>query len=176
MGRSNRNQTFERAQWHQADCDHSCRASHLESAAGLWHSASFRDYGPAKGGQQTFEQVNISERLFTLSDKEYQQCSVSHIACGSSRAADGKRMSLNVEEIGGSLTVQHYVEDIAEKQHCLIISTSDVFASGNRTTVQVVWKLIAKPLSDITCEFTNVVLVHTTDDYENFIGKKRHNF
>jgi hypothetical protein len=58
MGRSNRNQTFERAQWHQADCDHSCRASHLESAAGLWHSASFRDYGPAKGGQQTFEQVH----------------------------------------------------------------------------------------------------------------------
>jgi hypothetical protein len=65
----------------------------------------------------SFEQVNISEWLFTLSDKEYQQCSVSHIACGSSRAADGRRMSL-IEEIGGSLTVQHYVEDIAEKQHC----------------------------------------------------------
>jgi hypothetical protein len=57
MGRSNRNQTFERAQWRQADCDHSCRASHLESAAVLWCSASFRDYGPAKGGQQTFEKA-----------------------------------------------------------------------------------------------------------------------
>jgi hypothetical protein len=117
------------------------------------------------------EQVNISEWLFTLSDKEYQRCSVSHIACGSSRAANGKRMSLNVEEIGGSLVVEHYVEDIAEKQHCRVASTSDVFANGNRTTVHVVWELIAKPLSDIGCAFTNVVLVHTTDDYENFLEK-----
>jgi hypothetical protein len=46
-----------------------------------------------------------------------------------------------------------------------------VFASGNRTTVQVVWELIAKPLSNITCEFTNVALVHTTDDYENLLEK-----
>jgi hypothetical protein len=121
--------------------------------------------------QAPLAQVNISEWLFTLSDKEYQQCSVSHIACGSSRAADGKRMSLNVEEIGGSLIVQHYIEDIAKKQHCRVISTSDAFANGNRTTVQVVWELSAKPVSDITCEFTNVVLVHTTDDYENFLEK-----
>ena len=71
-----------------------------------------------------FEQVNISEWLFTLSDKKYRQSPVSHIACGASRAADGRR-SLNVEEIGGSLTVQHCVEDIAH----------------------------AKPLNDITCEF-----------------------
>jgi hypothetical protein len=45
--------------------------------------------------QAPLQQVNISEWLFTLSDKEYQQCSVSHIACGSSRAADRKRMALN---------------------------------------------------------------------------------
>jgi hypothetical protein len=66
----------------------------------------------------------------------------------------------NVEEIGGNLTVQHYVEDIAEKQLCRAISSSDVFANGNRTTPHVAWELIAKPLSDITCEFTNVVLVY----------------
>jgi hypothetical protein len=119
--------------------------------------------------QAPLEQVNISEWLFTLSDEEYQQCSLAHIACGPSRAADGKRMSLNVEEIGGSLTVQHYVENIAEKQHCRVISTSDVFANGNRTTAHVVWELIAKRLSDITCELTNVMLVHTTDDYEHFL-------
>jgi hypothetical protein len=119
--------------------------------------------------QAPLEQVNISDWLFSLSDKEYQQCSVAHIACGASRAADGKRMSLNVEEIGGSLVVEHYVEDIAEKQHCRVISISDVFARGNRTTAQVVWELIAKPLTDTTCEFTNLVFVQTTDDYEDFL-------
>jgi hypothetical protein len=121
--------------------------------------------------QAPLDQVNISEWLFSLSDREYQQCSVAHIACGSSRAADGRRMSLNVEEVGGSLVVQHYVENIAEKEHCRVISISDVFASGNRTTAQVVWELIAKPLSDTTCEFTNLVFVHTTDDYEDFLEK-----
>jgi len=57
MGRSNRNQTFERVRWHQVDCDYGCRASRLESAIALRNSASFRDYGPANGGQQTFDQV-----------------------------------------------------------------------------------------------------------------------
>ena len=55
MGRSNRNQTFERARWHQVDCDYGCRASRLESATALRNSASFRDYGPANGGQRTFD-------------------------------------------------------------------------------------------------------------------------
>jgi hypothetical protein len=36
---------------------------------------------------------------------------------------------------------------------------------------RVVWELIAKPLSDTTCEFTNLVFVHTTDDYEDFLEK-----
>src|SRR5258706_2151795 len=60
MGRSNRNQTFARAQWRQVDCDHGCRASLLESATSLRNSASFRDYGPSKGGQQTFDQVHVA--------------------------------------------------------------------------------------------------------------------
>jgi hypothetical protein len=115
-----------------------------------------------------FDQVDIPEWLFNLSDFEYQRCSVSHIACGSSRTVDGKRMSLNVEDVGG-LVVQHYVEEIAEKSHCRLISTSDVFVQGNRTTVAVVWELVARPLSEDACEFENVVLVHTTDDYESFI-------
>ena len=38
-----------------------CRASLLESATALWHSASFRYYGPAKGGHETFERTILSE-------------------------------------------------------------------------------------------------------------------
>ena len=62
-------------------------------------------------------------------------------------------MSLNVEEIGGSLVVEHYVEDISEKQHCRVISTSDVFVQGSRTTVHVVWDLSVTPLTENSCEF-----------------------
>lgn len=74
-----------------------------------------------------------------------------------------------LEDVGG-LAVQHYVEDIAEKSHCRVISTSDVFVQGSRTTVNVVWELIARPLNESTCEFENVGFVHTTNDYENFIA------
>jgi hypothetical protein len=78
-------------------------------------------------------------------------------------------MSLNVEEVG-SLVVQHYVEDIAEKLHCRVISTSDVFVHLQRTTVNVIWELMARPLHETVCEFENVVLVLTTRDYERFIA------
>jgi hypothetical protein len=78
-------------------------------------------------------------------------------------------MSLNVEEVG-SLVVQHYVEDIAEKPHCRLISTSDVFVHLQRTTVNVIWELMARPLHENVCEFENVVLVLTTRDYERFIA------
>src|ERR1700722_15435422 len=69
MGRSNRNQTFERARWHQVDCDYGCRASRLESATALRNSASFRDYGPANGGQQTFE----PKRIYAVGDENSER-------------------------------------------------------------------------------------------------------
>jgi hypothetical protein len=55
---------------------------------------------------------NRHERL----DHEHQDCSPAHVAAGFTTAPDGKRMSINVEVIGGSLMVQHYVETLAQRQ------------------------------------------------------------
>jgi hypothetical protein len=74
------------------------------------------------------EKVDLADWLFGLSDAEYQRCSPAHIAAGTTRSEDGKRMSINVEMIGGSIVVQHYVEDIAEKHHIRLISLSDTFS------------------------------------------------
>jgi hypothetical protein len=118
-----------------------------------------------------FDRVDIPEWLFTLGDAEYQRCSVSHIAAASSRNAEGKRMSLNVETVG-VMMVQHYVEDLAEKQHCRVISITDLFfPEQGRTTCQVTWELIATSLTETTCELENVVLVHATPDLEAFLQK-----
>jgi hypothetical protein len=38
-------------------------------------------------------------------------------------------MSINVEIIGGSLMVQHYVETLARRDHLILDSESDVFHS-----------------------------------------------
>ena len=80
------------------------------------------------------QKIDIPTWCFNLSETEYQGCSPAHIAAGFTTAPDGKRMSINVETIGGSLMVQHYVETLGQKNHLILDSTSDVFtpaADGN---------------------------------------------
>ena len=118
-----------------------------------------------------FESIDIPEWLFTIADAEYQGCSVNHIAAASSMRADGKRMSLNVEHVG-VMMVQHYVEKLAEKHHCRVVSITDLFfPEKGRTTCQVTWELIATPVTSDTSQLENVVLIHTTPDLENFIAR-----
>jgi hypothetical protein len=46
-------------------------------------------------------------------------------------------MSINVEILGGSLMVQHYVEESGQPDHLRLVSTSDVFTPAGRTKVGV---------------------------------------
>ena len=117
------------------------------------------------------EFVDIPTWLFNLPDAEYQRCSPAHIAAGFSLSDDGKRMSLNVEVIGGSLMVQHYVEDVGEKDHCRVISTSDVLTPTGRTKVRIIWELSVKPIDANSCEFTNHVKGEATPEFMDFLGK-----
>jgi hypothetical protein len=52
--------------------------------------------------------------------------SPAHYSAGSTTAPDGRRMSINVEVLGGSMIVQHYVEEIGQPDHLRMVSTSDV--------------------------------------------------
>ena len=72
------------------------------------------------------EKVDIPEWCFGLSEQEYQGCSPAHIAAGFTTTPDGKRMSINVEIIGGSMIVEHYIETLGTKSHLILDSTSDV--------------------------------------------------
>jgi len=75
------------------------------------------------------EDIDVTDWLFNIDDLEYINCtphSKAHLAAGFTHSPDGKRMSINVEDIGGALIVQHYHEAICEKLHCRIVSTSDL--------------------------------------------------
>lgn len=87
------------------------------------------------------EKIDIADWLFNLPEAEYQRCCVpDHIAAGSTTTDDGRRMSINVEMIGTSLVVQHYVAAEATPSYCRMDSISDVFPpTGGRTQVNVVW-------------------------------------
>jgi hypothetical protein len=117
------------------------------------------------------EKVDLADWLFTLPDAEYQRCSPAHIAAGASRSAEGRRMSLNVEFIGGSLVVQHYVEVVAEKHHCRLISLSDVFSPDGPTKVRVTWELTVQPIDQHSCEFTNHVHADATEEFHAFLDR-----
>jgi hypothetical protein len=118
------------------------------------------------------DRIDIAEWCFNLPEREYQGCSPAHIAAGFTTAPDGKRMSINVEIIGGSLMVQHYVETLGEKDHLILDSTSDVFTPNGRTTIHVTWELSVKEIEPGKCEFTNRVRSYATDEFMSFIGKQ----
>jgi len=118
------------------------------------------------------ERVDIPAWCFSLPDEEYQGCSPAHFAAGSTTARDGRRMSINVEVIGGVPMVQHYVEVVAEKHHLVLDSVSDLFTTAGRTKILVMWELSVRPLSTRTCEFTNHVRTRATDEFWDFLARQ----
>ncbi|SDW07300.1 hypothetical protein [Paenibacillus sp. CF384] len=111
------------------------------------------------------EQVDIGHWLFSLSEAEYQRCCPpDHIAVGTTKTEDGRPMSINVEKIGSSLSIQHYIGEIVEKHKCRMVSTTDIFiTTEQRTQMQVIWELSVKSVNADQTEFTNSVVTHPSE-------------
>jgi hypothetical protein len=116
--------------------------------------------------------IDLPAWAFSLPEHEYQGASPAHVAAGSTTSADGKRMSINVEVIGGSPMVQHYVETLGEKHHLILDSVSDVFTPAGRTTILVTWELSVKALDDGRVEFTNRVRSQATEEHLRFLDRQ----
>ncbi|WP_431241865.1 hypothetical protein ACQ9BO_18090 [Flavobacterium sp. P21] len=115
------------------------------------------------------ERIDLTEWLFSLKDSEYQACSSDHIVAGNSIADNGKRMSINVEQIAGNLLIQHYVEEVSQRDHCMVQSISDSITATGKTKLHIVWELKIKKLNNTTCEFSNHVAVNSTPDFINLL-------
>jgi hypothetical protein len=63
--------------------------------------------------------------------------------------------------------------EIVEKTHCHMVSISDAFTPTGRTAVQVIWDLSVKKIDAETCEYTNSVIAHPTEEFMAFL--KEHN-
>jgi hypothetical protein len=118
------------------------------------------------------EKIDLPSWAFALPDKEYQGCSPAHVAAGFTTSPEGKRMSINVEIIGGSLMVQHYVETLGEMDRLVLESISDVFTPSGRTTIRVVWELSVKAIDEKSCEFTNHVMSFPTEEMLTFLDRQ----
>jgi hypothetical protein len=118
------------------------------------------------------EKVDIPKWCFSLPEGEYQACSPAHCSAGFTTAPDGRRMSINVEVLGGSPMVQHYVEDISEPDHLRLLANSDIFTPTGRIKVEVIWDLSVKKIDGQSCEFTNTVHSSATAELLDFLAKQ----
>jgi hypothetical protein len=118
------------------------------------------------------EKIDIPSWCFTLPESEYQACSPAHCSAAATSGPDGRRMSINVEIIGGSLMVQHYTEEISKRDHLRLVSNSDLFTPTGRTKIDVVWELSVRKVDDKTCEFTNRVHSSATPEMLDLLGKQ----
>jgi hypothetical protein len=71
-------------------------------------------------------------------------------------------MSINVEEIGGSLMIQHYIAEVHRADHCRMVSLSDLQTPMGWTKVQVIWDLSIAALNAETCTYSNRVVSYPT--------------
>ena len=123
------------------------------------------------------EKVDIAARLFKLPEAEYCRCCPpDHVSCGTTSTDDGRPMSINVEMIGKTLMIQHYVAEVATPQLCRMVSVSDAFTPNGHTRVQVIWTLSAKRIDAQTCEYTNSVVAHPTAEFMEFIAEHKITF
>ncbi len=123
------------------------------------------------------EKVDIASWLFKMPEAEYQRCCPpDHISCGSTSTDDGKPMSINVEMIGKTLMIQHYVAEVATSTLCRMVSISDAFTPSGHTRVQVIWTLSVKRIDDRSCEYTNSVVAHPTAEFMEFIAQHNMSF
>ncbi len=116
--------------------------------------------------------IDMTEWLFNLDEHEYIACtpqSHAHLTAGLTHSADGKRMSINVEDVGGALIIQHYVAAIGERLHCRVVSTSDLLIGRDFTTAQITWDLLATPIGGDRHEFVNSVWIHSTDRFDAYM-------
>lgn len=118
------------------------------------------------------EKIDIPKWCFSLAEQEYQGCSPAHVAAGYTTAPNGKRMSINVEIIGGSLMVQHYIETLGRKDHLVLDSVSDIFTPTGRTTINVQWEMSVRPIDGQKCEFTNRVRSTATKEFLRFLERQ----
>jgi len=119
------------------------------------------------------QRIDLAGWVFGLTDAEYQACSRDHIAAAASLAPDGRRMSINVERIG-RLIVQHYVEDIALRDRCRLVSVSDAFgpAMTDHGRIGVMWEFAVEPIDAATTKFINHVRVTAVDGHEEALHRQ----
>lgn len=116
--------------------------------------------------QAPIASIDLGEWLFTLGSEDYAACAKGHQSAAQGQLPSGKRVSMNVETVGGFFMVQHYVEDLTERDHVRAISPNSLIWLDDVRYVQaeITWKLAVQPLEGQACTLTCTVTVATANE------------
>lgn len=117
------------------------------------------------------EAINLGNWMFTISSEEYAACAQGHQSAAQGQLPSGKRFSVNVEIVGGTFMVQHYVETISERDHVLGLSPNTTFWQNDKDYVlaQVSWELKVAKIDGHSCELT--CRASSESDNEAFVNR-----
>lgn len=103
--------------------------------------------------------VEIAGWLSHLPEAEYPRCAPPDQKVGASTTTDdGGQMTLEVEENGGTLLIQHRFAETHGPQHCRAVSLPDARATDGWTQVQVIWDLRVVEETPTTCAVAGLVI------------------
>lgn len=105
--------------------------------------------------------VDLEEWLFTMSDEDYRAAARGHRAAGTF-VEGGRRGSVNIESIGGTLMFQHYLEVEAGRTRVDLLSKrSDAYLFHLFPVhVEVRWTMTAQERTADTTTFTCTVEIN----------------
>jgi hypothetical protein len=112
------------------------------------------------------ESVDLAAWAFQLTSEEYVRCAPGeHYGSVQAHLADGRRVFVSVEAIGGLLLSHSYIADVAARDHLRAVSpTSRVIPpNGEPYDVRVTWELKLEPVTADSCRVDCAVLVETAD-------------
>lgn len=118
------------------------------------------------------EKIDLFDWALNLPEGEYQRCAPGeHIAAGRTTTDDGRLMSINVENIGGTLVIQHYIAEVHEPHHVTFVSLSDALTPGGWVKVQATWDMRVERVDDHTSELVNTVTTRPTQGYLDLVAQ-----
>lgn len=110
--------------------------------------------------------IDLGTWMFTLTSEEYAACAVGHQSAAQGVLPSGKRVSMNVEVVGGNFMVQHYIETIARRDHVRGVSPNTVLWVDDEHFVlaRITWDLRVERVDDATSQLTCTVTAETEDE------------
>jgi len=109
------------------------------------------------------QSIDLGEWMFTLTSDEYAACAAGHQSAAQGVLPSGKRVSMNVEVVGGNFMVQHYVEAVAERSHVRGVSSNTVLwvDDAHFVLARITWDLTVERVDDASSRLTCTVIAET---------------